>query len=229
MRKRAFLTPDDLNEDDLVCLRVTVPSHLSRYIRGALEPLGEVYRWEQVGAVTPDDAAEYFRGVSLGIEDGCEGGGTMIGQVVMWPSDVVPDGWLLCDGSALDFGQYPDLHAVIGTTYGSHRTGYLLPDFRGRYARHPNLYGSHPNRHGGTEVLGQTVGAKDHFIGVGELPPHNHDLVTLVDNVTFGGSGSGTVWKSPGSSAVGTDNTGDGDPLEINPASVTINFIIRAE
>lgn len=44
------------------------------------------------------------------------------GVVLMWPSDTAPDGWLLCDGSTFDAGEYPALNTLLG--------GNTLPDFR---------------------------------------------------------------------------------------------------
>ena len=42
----------------------------------------------------------------------------------------IPNGYLLCDGSAVNRGMYPDLFTAIGTTYGSGdgRTTFNLPD-----------------------------------------------------------------------------------------------------
>jgi len=47
----------------------------------------------------------------------------------------VPENYLLCDGSSLVREDYPELFAVIGTTWGDtgDPTTFKLPDFRGRY------------------------------------------------------------------------------------------------
>ena len=55
----AFLTPDALSGDGQ-CKTITLPIHLWRYVHGALEQLGNEYRWEQHGAVTPFEASQYF-------------------------------------------------------------------------------------------------------------------------------------------------------------------------
>lgn len=45
----------------------------------------------------------------------------------------IPSGWLLCDGSILLIDDYPELAAVLGSTYGGNgTTTFGLPDFRGR-------------------------------------------------------------------------------------------------
>ncbi len=57
-----------------------------------------------------------------------------IGAVMPTASDIVPEGWLLCNGSAVSRITYSKLFAAIGTTYGSgDGTGtFNLPDMRNR-------------------------------------------------------------------------------------------------
>lgn len=43
----------------------------------------------------------------------------LVGEVKTYTGSVVPDGWLLCDGSEISRNHYPELFKVIGTTYGS--------------------------------------------------------------------------------------------------------------
>lgn len=42
-----------------------------------------------------------------------------VGVVQAFAGSTTPDGWLLCDGSAVSRTTYADLFAVIGTTYGT--------------------------------------------------------------------------------------------------------------
>jgi hypothetical protein len=44
--------------------------------------------------------------------------GIPIGVVQAYAGNTVPDGWLLCDGSAVSRTDYAELYAVIGDTYG---------------------------------------------------------------------------------------------------------------
>jgi microcystin-dependent protein len=60
-------------------------------------------------------------------------GGVPVGSVVLWPAAAPPTDWLTCDGASLLRSGYPDLFAVIGTTYGAaDATHFSLPDYRGR-------------------------------------------------------------------------------------------------
>lgn len=44
--------------------------------------------------------------------------GLPVGTIQPWPTAVAPDGWQLCDGSALSRSVYSDLFSTIGTTFG---------------------------------------------------------------------------------------------------------------
>jgi microcystin-dependent protein len=42
-----------------------------------------------------------------------------VGSIIIIMSSTIPDGWLLCDGRPVLRGDYPELFALTGTTYGS--------------------------------------------------------------------------------------------------------------
>ncbi len=64
--------------------------------------------------------------------------GFQTGMVILWASAAAPttqtisgvNDWLLCDGSAYNAATYSDLYSVIGTTFGSSGSDFLVPDFR---------------------------------------------------------------------------------------------------
>jgi microcystin-dependent protein len=47
----------------------------------------------------------------------------------------VPNGYLLCNGQEYDKDDYPDLFAVIGTTYGGNSAVFNVPDYRNMFLR----------------------------------------------------------------------------------------------
>jgi microcystin-dependent protein len=54
----------------------------------------------------------------------------------MYCSDVVPAGYLFCDGASVNRNTYADLFAVIGTRFGSANGGsFNLPETRGLFVR----------------------------------------------------------------------------------------------
>lgn len=80
------------------------------------------------------------------------------GVVVPFADDVVPTGWLLCDGQAVSRSTYATLFGLIGTTYGTGdgSTTFNVPNLKGK-----TVFGRDS---GQTEfdVLGETSGAKTH-------------------------------------------------------------------
>jgi microcystin-dependent protein len=64
-----------------------------------------------------------------------------VGSIIAFagPPTVIPDGWLMCDGSEISLSTYNNLFLVIGYMYGAQTTllgtgTFKLPDLRGRFA-----------------------------------------------------------------------------------------------
>lgn len=66
------------------------------------------------------------------------------GSIIAFAGATPPNGWLLCDGTALKSAEYPGLHAAIGTAWGNgsndadSQTNFNLPDLRGMFLRGVN-------------------------------------------------------------------------------------------
>lgn len=125
-----------------------------------------------------------------------------VGMLVPFAGVVVPDSWLLCDGSEVLISSYPELFDAIQYTYGAEPTlqglgTFKLPDLRGRNAlgldnmdngiRVPdrispiNLIatgGGSADRvtDATADSLGLSNGSEDHLIETDELPNHIHDM-----------------------------------------------------
>ena len=63
--------------------------------------------------------------------------GVPVGTMVAFagPSNNVPSGWLLCNGSAVSKTTYAQLYAVLSNTWGESGGNFNLPDTRGRFLR----------------------------------------------------------------------------------------------
>lgn len=94
--------------------------------------------------------------------------GFLPGMGMAWYAAAPPAGWLLCDGAAVLRATYPELFAVIGTTYGNGNgsTTFNLPDRRGRFGLGKAAAGT-------GSVLGSSGGTLDHNHTV---PVHNHTI-----------------------------------------------------
>ena len=59
-----------------------------------------------------------------------------IGTIQAFAFQTIPEGWLLCDGSALRISDFPELYSIINNTFGDAEDGtFIIPDLRGRFIR----------------------------------------------------------------------------------------------
>ncbi len=100
------------------------------------------------------------------------GGFTMPpGSVMPYAGAAAPDGWLMCDGSAVSRETYAALFAIIGITYGAGdgAATFNLPDMRARFP-----YGKND-----AAILGSSGGAETHTLSEAEMPEHNHNMYVV--------------------------------------------------
>ena len=119
------------------------------------------------------------------------------GSITKWaaPATVaIPDGWLKCEGQAVSKSTYADLYAKIGDTFGSAATTFNLPDYRRRTSI--GAGGSKPTGSNGPgTALGNTGGAENTTITVGQMARHTHGL-----NLSLASAGAhrhkvGETWR----------------------------------
>ena len=89
------------------------------------------------------------------------------GAIQMWPTTSAPTGYLLCTGTAVSRSAYPDLFAVIGTTFGvgDGTTTFNLPNYSDRM----------PIGAGTIGALAATGGSKDAVV-----VSHTHTATSVV-------------------------------------------------
>ena len=90
------------------------------------------------------------------------------GVVITYAGSTAPEGWLLCDGSAVSRDTYATLFAVIGTTYGvgDGSTTFNVPNLQGRVVIGVS----------GTHALASTGGATTVTLETANLPAHTHSV-----------------------------------------------------
>lgn len=139
-------------------------------VRGALQVLTFPEAWDKFGATTQDQSAAAF--VDM-FDRFCfdEGNCRMVGEVVTWAGTATPSPrWLECDGASYPRADWPDLFAVIGTTYGAvDGTHFNLPDLRGRA-----IIGVGTGSGLTPRALGDSFGEESHVLTVAELASHSH-------------------------------------------------------
>lgn len=151
----------------------------------------------------------------------------MIGEMTVYTSDVIPDGWMLCDGRLLDSLEYSDLFAVIGYTFGGHRGLFAIPDMLGRVAK--GVWSGTPDvsRMGDGESIGVSGGSSQIAIGSHNLPPHNHEMQEHGLNTGVALTPGELPVTIPGVTVMQTGfNDSAHEPIDVNIPSVAVNYII---
>ena len=184
----------------------------------------------------------YFDGtrfVSYGGGSGGTGGDTVpIGSIVPFASDTIPNGWLLCDGSAVSRTTYSELFAIIGTAHGigDGSTTFNVPNIKGKVVvgKQQTMTPS-----GNFTNLGETGGEEDHTLTVDEIPSHGHDVAIAVNNTVPGGAryyfNSAGTTSAPISDTAAWSNsltakaTGGGQAHNNLQPYIVENYIIKAK
>lgn len=91
-----------------------------------------------------------------------------IGEIYMYGGSIAPNGFLLCDGSAVSRDTYYGLFDVIGTTYGTGdgNTTFNVPDLSGRV-----IVGA-----SSSHIASETGGEEAHILTSSEIPSHMHEV-----------------------------------------------------
>lgn len=159
------------------------------------------------------------------------------GVVQMWTTNTAPNGWLICDGSAISRIDYSALFAVIGTAFGvgNGTTTFNIPNLKnkfpvgkdssvsaidtigetGGYLSHAHFYTGSFSGGGNTGTPSATTpNAQPYSSGspvVGASSTHTHSF-------SFGGGFGGMTSD--------TETTGHSSII-LRPPYITLNFIIK--
>ncbi len=98
-----------------------------------------------------------------------------VGTIHQYAGGTAPAGYLLCDGTAYLQTAYPNLFAVIGTTYGSTSTQFSVPNLPGKTCL--GCLASNTN----FQQLAQTGGSMKAVLATSQMPQHTH---TFADSHT---------------------------------------------
>lgn len=102
-----------------------------------------------------------------------------VGGICMYPSDLPPTGYLLCDGAAVDIASFPSLYAVIGHTFDTGQPpvvdAFYLPDMKGRF-----VVGTGQNGGDTAYNIDDKGGEETHVLTTDEVGAHTHGI-TITD------------------------------------------------
>lgn len=151
----------------------------------------------------------------------------VVGAVVAFAGRTTPQGWLLCDGSAVSRTDYAALFAVIGTTYGAGdgSTTFNLPNLVDKFvegsatagtvksAGLPNITGSFGKNYTFQEQVKATGAVTEQHYSTNNKPfgdnPQNNGAAVTYD-----------LNASRSSSIYGNSNT-------VQPPALTMRYIIK--
>ena len=149
-------------------------------------------------------------------------GGMPIGSVVAFagPTSAIEDGWLLCNGAAINRENFAALYAKIGLTYGGSGANFNLPDLRGVFIRGQD--------NGGGYDSGRTLGSLQQHA----IQDHTHAAL-FVPHVTTG-TGANSVMathtdnpSTNGTVIDGVVNSTANVSTETRPINISMNYIIK--
>lgn len=173
-----------------------------------------------------------------------------LGQITMMGCNFAPIGYAFCNGQLMAIADNNALFALIGTTYGGDGvTTFGLPNLQGRI---PINQGTGPGL--STYVLGQMSGTEEVTLTTGQLPVHQHLVVTNNTDPTndapaatvmparpkqVGGGNSAILYSDPTKTPVAGDmkpmlagtigNAGNNLPHDNMSPFLAINFVIALQ
>lgn len=146
------------------------------------------------------------------------------GCVQAFAGATTPQGWLLCDGSAVSRTDYADLYAVIGDTYGSGdgSTTFNLPNLVDKFVEGSATSGTVKSA-GLPNITGKFYDPCVGQNGTQTNGAFNWNAYTLSRNVSSGTSaGFGTLDFDASQS-----NSIYGNSTTVQPPAVTMRYIIK--
>ena len=129
--------------------------------------------------------------------------------------------WKICNGQSLSIADYPDLYAIIGTTFGNTgSTHFNIPDYRNKFPR-------------GSSNIGGIGGSNVVTLTTTQMPAHTH---TYINTETASGSngirvassfsGTPTTYSSDTSDL---QSKGGGSSHENKPPYLKLHMIIKVQ
>lgn len=150
----------------------------------------------------------------------------LAGTIQLFAAQTAPQGYLFCNGAAVNRTTYADLFAVIGTIYGSGNgsTTFNLPNFQGRVPM-----GAGTSVASGTvRQIGAVGGADSHQLTIGQMPVHSHTIKDgALDNVRSVLNGIQTNQSNYGNSNGLVNTAGNNEAHNNLQPFIALNYIIK--
>ena len=145
------------------------------------------------------------------------------GAIMEYAGNITPEGYLICDGSAVSRTTYSALFSAIGTTYGGGNgsTTFNLPNLKGRVP--VGLDGNDTS----FDTLGETGGEKTHTLTINEIPSHDHTIPRLDQTSPQGGGSDPNYGVSHRTATQNTGSKGGGQAHNNLQPYIVVKYIIK--
>lgn len=196
-----------------MCHSLSLRPSLWAVVFNSLQQLGESWSWRQddpTSATVQEVILEIQKATDQAIFRGC----ILIGQVSHLALEVVPDYFLVCDGSTYNRVDYPELYAVISVEYHIDADTFRVPNLIDRVAR-------------GGFVPAIQGGADEVTLTSLELPAHDHNYEKITPTVALAGELGGIIVAEDVNTEP-TGTAGGGEPFSIIPSYETLIPVIMA-
>ena len=152
--------------------------------------------------------------------------GIPAGILVQFAGSTAPDGWLICDGSAVSRTTYSSLFDAIATTYGlgDGSSTFNLPDLRGRMPLGlDNMGGQSADRvsNESADLIGGSAGEEMHQLSADELPSRTGYISHSGSNQNNDSGGMYYV------TSIQNGIIGDDQAHNNMPPYIALNYIIK--
>lgn len=146
----------------------------------------------------------------------------LLGQIILWPLNWVPQGWMACEGQPLSIAQYTALYSLLGTTYGGDgKTNFNLPNLINRFPLHTG--GPSAITAGSAEVNYVATGTGAVLLSPTQLPSHTHTATftsstptsTTVSVAIPANATTNNPVNTPGTTTVMAKGTTGSDPASV--------------
>lgn len=159
-----------------------------------------------------------------------------VGSVIAYAGPNIPEGWLLCDGRAVNRTDYSDLFTAIGTAwgYGNNSSTFNLPDLRGQFLRgvdnSPTQGSSNSDPDKSSRSASNTGGNTGIAVGSKQdesFKSHTHKERPSTGSIWLFAHSSGGTWGNERNGNVLGPQTGSTGGNETRPKNVYVYYIIK--
>lgn len=227
-----YVTPD--TEGDTITYRLlSLPDNAT--IRQALldvvQMLGHAESWIQGAGIDPDKVSPIFTELVRQLTED----NPLIGSILPYMTNNLPDNVLPCNGNTYNRADYPKLYELLPLSLIVDTDTFRTPDLTDRVARGTNDITTFVGDTGGNDTITQTTDQMPTHYHTTQ--PHSHSFFkNLPLGIDLEGIGapdptavSNTqIIDTTFNSTVIVDNAGLGQPMDITPQFIAVNYAIVA-